>query len=90
MLQFLKLIGPQFFYIWTQTTLASGLKYATRPKDKIRAILRSIPLSNADTERAFSYAKYFKTDIQSRLDTENFTRNVFLKLTEEIKTLLKS
>ena len=31
----------------------------------------------------FSYAKYLKKDIQSRLKTENFTRNVFLKLTEE-------
>ena len=39
--------------------------------------------NTSDIERAFSYAKYLKKDIQSRLKTENFTRNVFLKLTEE-------
>ena len=33
--------------------------------------------------------KDLKTDIQSRLDDENFSQNVFPKLTEEIEILLK-
>ena len=60
------------------------LERAVGPKEEqIRRTLRQIPATNSDIERAFSYAKYLKKDIQSRLKTENFTRNVFLKLTEE-------
>ncbi len=47
------------------------------------SIKRKLRLERLCIERLFSYAKFNKSTIQSRLDVENFTKNVFLKMTEK-------
>ena len=60
-----------------------------KPLDlRITALLASIPPSNSDMERLFSFAKYLKTSIQGRMNTEVFTRNVFLKMTEGVDDMI--
>ena len=62
-------------------------KQGNCPVDQlVTSVLADIPVSNSDLERLFSYAKFLKTSIQSRMDAENFSRNVFLKMTEELNT----
>ena len=52
--------------------------------DEVMKELNEIPITNADIERLFSYAKHLKTNLQFNLNVENFTRNVFLKLTDNL------
>ena len=63
------------------------VKQGSCPVDQlVTSILADIPVSNSDLERLFSCAKFLKTSIQSRMDPENFTRNYFLKMTEELNS----
>ena len=64
-------------------------KQGNCPVDQlVTSIFADIPGSNSDLERFFSYAKFLKTSFQSRKDPENFTRNVFLKMTEELNLVV--
>ena len=60
-----------------------------KPLDiRITALLASIPPSNSDMEKLLSFAKYLKTSIQGRMNTEVFTRNVFSKMTEGVDDMI--
>ena len=64
-------------------------KQGNCPVDQlVTSILADIPVSNSDMERLFSYAKFLKISIQIRMDPEIFTRNVFLKMTEELNLIV--
>ena len=69
---------------------AYSAKQGNCPVDQlVTSILADIPVSNSDLERLFSHAKFLKTSIQSRMDPGNFTRNVFLKITEELNLVVR-